>query len=275
MERLAHDYIVWNADPTLLSFAGLDIRWYGVLFATAYLLGYQLIHWIYQREGRDSQSLERLSLYLVIGTIVSARLGHCLLYDPTYYLTHPLKILAIWEGGLASHGGGLGIMLALYLHKRQTTESYLWLLDRFAIPTALAGAFIRLGNLFNSEIYGTETSLPWAIVFERIDKLPRHPAQLYEAIAYAIIFILLLFLYLRGNRSTKPGFLFGIFLVTIFSTRFAIEFVKEKQAVYAFDYWLNTGQMLSLPFILVGCILLIVELKSPGHQSITHRSDRS
>ncbi|MES9987711.1 MAG: prolipoprotein diacylglyceryl transferase [Candidatus Thiodiazotropha endolucinida] len=273
MERLAHDYIVWNADPTLLSFAGLDIRWYGVLFATAYLLGYQLIHWIYQREGRDSQSLERLSLYLVIGTIVGARLGHCLLYDPTYYLTHPLKILAIWEGGLASHGGGLGIMLALYLHKRQTAESYLWLLDRFAIPTALAGAFIRLGNLFNSEIYGTETSLPWAIVFERIDKLPRHPAQLYEAIAYALVFLLLLTLYRRRDSTAKPGFLFAAFLLTVFSARFAIEFVKEKQAFYAIDHWINTGQLLSLPFILAGCVLLIIALRPPRRQSVAHRPD--
>jgi prolipoprotein diacylglyceryl transferase len=256
MEQLAHDYIIWNVDPTLVSFAGLDIRWYGALFATAYLLGYQLMHWIYQREGRDTQTLERLSLYLVIGTIVGARLAHCLFYDPAFYLAHPLKIFAVWEGGLASHGGGLGVILALYLYKRQVGESFLWLLDRIAITTALAGVFIRLGNLFNSEIYGEETSLPWAIVFARIDNLPRHPAQLYEAVAYAVIFLLLLTLYLRSHRSTKPGFLFGVFLLTVFNTRFAIEFVKEKQAAYAFDYWLNTGQMLSLPFILAGCLLL-------------------
>ncbi|PVV08512.1 MAG: prolipoprotein diacylglyceryl transferase [gamma proteobacterium symbiont of Ctena orbiculata] len=262
MEQLAHDYIIWNADPTLFSFAGIDIRWYGALFATAYLLGYQIIHWIYQREGRDTQSLERLSLYLVIGTIVGARLGHCLFYDPAYYLTHPLKMLAIWEGGLASHGGGLGVMLALYLYKRQTSESYLWLLDRFAIPTALAGVFIRLGNMFNSEIYGVETSLPWAIVFKRIDNLPRHPAQLYEAIAYATIFLLLLILYQRSKKPPTPGFLFGVFLVSVFSSRFAIEFVKDKQAAYTMDHWVNTGQLLSIPFILAGCILLMLTLRS-------------
>jgi prolipoprotein diacylglyceryl transferase len=258
---LAQDYVIWNAEPTLVSFAGLDIRWYGALFAIAYLLGYQLMHWIYQREGRDTQSLERLSLYLIIGTIVGARLVHCLFYDPAYYLTHPLKILAIWEGGLASHGGGLGVMLGLYIYKRQIGESYLWLLDRIAIPTALAGAFIRLGNLFNSEIYGEQTSLPWAIVFARIDSLPRHPAQLYEAIAYAAIFVLLLILYLRGNRATRPGFLFGMFLVTVFSARFAIEFIKEQQAAYAIDSWLNTGQMLSLPFILAGSLLLVRQFR--------------
>jgi prolipoprotein diacylglyceryl transferase len=267
MQQLAQDYFTWNADPILISFAGLDIRWYGALFAIAYLLGYQLIHWIYQREGRDTQSLERLSLYLVIGTIVGARLGHCLFYDPTYYLAHPLKILAIWEGGLASHGGGLGVMLALYLYRRQTSESYLWLLDRFAIATALAGVFIRLGNLFNSEIYGVETSLPWAIIFERIDNIPRHPAQLYEAIAYVAIFILLLTLYRRSDKSTLPGFIFAIFLLTVFSARFGIEFVKDKQAAYAIDYWVNTGQLLSIPFILAGCVLLILTRRRPKHPS--------
>jgi prolipoprotein diacylglyceryl transferase len=261
MERLTHDYFIWNTDPTLISFAGLDIRWYGLLFAVAYLLGYQIVHWIYRREGRDTQSLERLSLYLVIGTIVGARLGHCLFYDPGYYLSHPLKIFAIWEGGLASHGGGLGVMIALYLYKRQTAESYLWLLDRIAIPTALAGVFIRVGNLFNSEIYGTKTTLPWAIVFKRVDNLPRHPAQLYEALAYAVIFILLIQLYRRGNRSRTPGFIFGVFLIAVFSARFAIEFVKQKQAAYATDLWINTGQMLSIPFILAGCVLLFLALR--------------
>jgi prolipoprotein diacylglyceryl transferase len=270
---LAQDYIIWNAEPTLISFAGVDIRWYGALFAIAYLLGYQLMQWIYQREGRDANALERLSLYLVIGALVGARLAHCLFYDPAYYLTHPLKILAIWEGGLASHGGGLGILLALYLYKRQVGESYLWLLDRIAIATALAGVFIRVGNLFNSEIYGEQTTLPWAIVFTRIDSLPRHPTQLYEAFAYAAVFFLLLTLYLRGDRPTRPGFLFGVFLVTVFSARFAIEFVKEKQAAYAIDTWLNTGQMLSLPFILIGGILLLIAMKSPRHQNAAHRPD--
>ncbi|MEW8506537.1 MAG: prolipoprotein diacylglyceryl transferase [Candidatus Thiodiazotropha sp.] len=267
MEQLAQGYITWNADPTLISFAGIDIRWYGALFAIAYLLGYQLIHWIYQREGRNTQSLERLSLYLVIGTVIGARLGHCLFYDPGYYLSHPLKILAVWEGGLASHGGGAGILLALYLYKRQLGESYLWLLDRLAIPTALAGVFIRLGNLFNSEIYGEVTSLPWAIVFERVDKLPRHPAQLYEAVAYAIIFLLLLILYRRDERPKTPGFLFAVFLLTLFSARFGIEFVKQKQAAYATELWLNTGQLLSIPFILAGAVLLYLALRSDRQTS--------
>ncbi|MCU7905483.1 MAG: prolipoprotein diacylglyceryl transferase [Candidatus Thiodiazotropha sp. (ex Epidulcina cf. delphinae)] len=256
------DFIIWNTDPTLIAFAGLDIRWYGALFAVAYLLGYQIMHWIYQREGRDTQHLERLSIYLMIGAIVGARLGHCLFYDPGYYLSHPLKIPAFWEGGLASHGGGLGILLALYLYKRQSGESYLWLLDRFAIPTALAGAFIRLGNLFNSEIYGIPTTVPWAIVFERVDALPRHPAQLYEAAAYALIFITLFVLYRSSPVRSKPGLTFGLFLVAVFSARFTIEFVKSKQAAYSTDLWMGTGQILSLPFIAAGLVLIVLALKS-------------
>ena len=261
MEQQALDFIVWNSDPTLISFAGLEIRWYGALFAVAYLLSYQTIHWIYHREGRDTRHLERLSVYLVIATIVGARLGHCLLYDPAYYLSNPLKILAFWEGGLASHGGGLGVLIALYIHKRHTGESYLWLLDRFAIPTALAGAFIRLGNLFNSEIYGTPTTVPWAFIFERVDPIPRHPAQLYEAIAYALIFIGLLMFYRRMGQKVRNGLIFGIFLVTVFSARFAIEFVKTQQAAYTTDVLLSTGQVLSLPFIATGLILIFLALK--------------
>jgi prolipoprotein diacylglyceryl transferase len=272
MEQHAFDFIVWNTDPTLISFAGLEIRWYGALFALAYLLGYQTIHWIYQHEGRDTQHLERLSVYLVIATIAGARLGHCLLYDPGYYLSHPWKIPAFWEGGLASHGGGLGVLLALYIHKRQSGETYLWLLDRFAIPTALVGMLIRLGNLFNSEIYGTPTNLPWAFIFERIDQIPRHPAQLYEAIAYGLIFVGLLMFYRRLGNKLKNGMIFGLFLVLVFSSRFAVEFVKTKQAAYTTDVWLSTGQILSLPFIGVGLILIYMALRGSDIKPEEHRS---
>ncbi|MES9853769.1 MAG: prolipoprotein diacylglyceryl transferase [Candidatus Thiodiazotropha sp. L084R] len=272
MEQQTLDFIVWNIDPTLISFAGLEIRWYGALFALAYLLGYQTIHWIYQNEGRETQHLERLSVYLVIATIAGARLGHCLFYDPGYYLSHPLKILAFWEGGLASHGGGLGVLFALYIHKRQSGETYLWLLDHFAIPTALVGMLIRLGNLFNSEIYGTPTNLPWAFIFERIDQIPRHPAQLYEAIAYGLIFIALLVFYRRMGQKIKDGLIFGLFLVAVFSTRFLVEFVKTKQAAYSSDVWLSTGQMLSLPFIAGGLILILLALRGDDRRHAKHTS---
>jgi prolipoprotein diacylglyceryl transferase len=267
MEQQALDFFVWNTNPTLIAFAGLEIRWYGALFALAYLLGYQTIYWIYQNDGRNAEHLERLSIYLVIATIVGARLGHCLLYDPAYYLSHPWKIPAFWEGGLASHGGGLGVILALYIHKRQSGETFLWLLDRFAIPTALVGMLIRLGNLFNSEIYGTPTQVPWAFIFERIDQIPRHPAQLYEAIGYGLIFIVLLLFYRRMRLKIKDGLIFGLFLVGIFTTRFLVEFVKVKQAAYSTDAWLSTGQILSLPFIAAGIVLILMALINSGKKA--------
>jgi prolipoprotein diacylglyceryl transferase len=261
MEQQALNFIIWNVDPTLISFAGLEIRWYGALFALAYLLGYQTIVWIYANEGRQTEHLERLSVYLVVATIAGARLAHCLLYDPAYYLSHPWKIAAFWEGGLASHGGGLGVILALYLHKRQSGETYLWLLDHFAIPTALVGMLIRLGNLFNSEIYGTPTTVPWAFIFERIDQIPRHPAQLYEAIGYGLIFMALMLFYRRMRHKIKDGLIFGLFLVGVFSVRFLVEFVKTKQTAYSTDVWLSTGQILSLPFIVAGLVLVYLAVR--------------
>jgi phosphatidylglycerol---prolipoprotein diacylglyceryl transferase len=257
MEHQAHAFITWNIDPVLISFANLEIRWYGALFALAYLMSYQTLYWIYHREGRDTSQLEKLTVYLVIAIIVGARLVHCLFYDPTYYLAHPVKILAFWEGGLASHGGGLGALIGLYLYKFRSGDSYLWLLDRFALPTALAGAFIRIGNLFNSEIYGTPTQVPWAFIFERVDNLPRHPAQLYEAIAYTLIFIGLVAVYRRWGQKVRDGMIFGMLLVSVFSARFAIEFVKTQQEAYSNDLGFSTGQLLSLPFILVGIILIV------------------
>ncbi|MCG7917273.1 MAG: prolipoprotein diacylglyceryl transferase, partial [Candidatus Thiodiazotropha taylori] len=194
-------------------------------------------------------------------TIAGARLGHCLFYDPAYFLANPWKIPAFWEGGLASHGGGLGVILALYIHKRQSGETFLWLLDRFAIPTALVGMLIRLGNLFNSEIYGNPTNLPWAFIFERIDQIPRHPAQLYEAIGYGLIFVVLMLFYRRMRLKIEDGLIFGMFLIGVFTTRFLVEFVKSKQAAYTTDVWLSTGQMLSLPFIAAGVVLIILALR--------------
>ena len=161
------------------------------MFAAAFILGYQIMKWIYLHEGKNIRNIDQLLLYLIGGTIIGARLGHCLLYDPSYYLSNPIKILAVWEGGLASHGGGVGVLIGLYLYKRKTQESYLWLLDRIAIPTALTAFFIRIGNLFNSEILGVPATVPWAVIFERIDSIPRHPAQVYEASSYVLIFFLL------------------------------------------------------------------------------------
>ncbi|WP_425424909.1 prolipoprotein diacylglyceryl transferase [Shewanella insulae] len=244
-------------DPVLVSFMGLTIHWYGVLFATAIFAGFQVMKSIYVREGLDVESLDNLLIYCVIGIVVGARLAHVLFYDPSYYFAHPAKILAIWEGGLASHGGGLGAILALYYYHRKMKLPFLFLLDRLAIATAIFGFFVRMANFVNSEILGVPSDKPWAIVFERVDMLPRHPAQLYEALAYLAIFIALWIIYKTTEMKQKQGALFGLFLVWVFSARFLIEFVKVKQAAYAQDWTMSAGQMLSIPFLLVGAFLLV------------------
>ena len=217
--------------------------------------------WIYKKEGKDVDELESMFIYIVVGIVVGARLGHCFFYDPVFYLAHPMKIFAVWEGGLASHGGGLGVIIALWLYTKKYKLSFLWLIDRIAIPTALFGFFVRMGNLMNSEIIGKPTEVPWAIIFSRVDSLPRHPTQLYEALSYLIIFFILTYIYIKKRKSLNNGFLFGLFLALIFSARFMIEFVKVKQAAYASEISLTTGQDLSIPFLLAGFFLIIWSLR--------------
>lgn len=249
-------YIHWDMEPVLIRLGPVTLRWYGVLFVVAFLSGLVLMHWIYRREGRPEKDVEKLFYYLLFGTMIGARLGHCLLYDPRFFLTHPLEILKIWKGGLASHGAAAGILFATYLLARKRPHTpFLWVLDRLVIPVMLAGCFIRLGNLFNSEIIGTPAQVPWAFVFARVDPNPRHPAQLYELAAYGVIFFLLLYLYLRGKN--KRGFLLGTFLVAVFSARFLIEFCKERQAAFGADLPLSMGQWLSLPLVALGLFLLL------------------
>ncbi|MCG9695659.1 prolipoprotein diacylglyceryl transferase [Shewanella sp. Isolate11] len=252
------EHIIWNIDPLMVSFMGLKIHWYGVLFAVAIASGYQVMKRIYVREGLDVDSLDNLLIYCAIGIVVGARLAHVVFYDPSYYFSHPLKILAIWEGGLASHGGGLGAIVALYYYRRQVQLPFLYLLDRLAIATAIFGFFVRMGNFANSEILGVPSDKPWAIIFQRIDMLPRHPAQLYEGFTYLGIFITLWLIYRFTEMKQKQGAIFGLFLVLVFSARFAIELIKEKQAEYAHDWAISTGQMLSVPFLLVGIALLAI-----------------
>jgi len=243
----------WNVNPVLVQLGPLALRWYGLLFAAAFLVGFWILERMYRSEGKDPESLDRLFIYMLVGTIVGARLGHVLFYDPHYYFTHPIEIFKIWEGGLASHGGAAGILIALYLYPRRAgSPPYLWLLDRVVIPTALGGCFIRLGNFFNSEIVGTPTSGWWGVVFDRVDSLPRYPVQLFEALAYGLIFLILLRVYTRHRQNPRDGFLLGLFLVLVFSARFLLEFIKTPQAEYEAGFVLTVGQMLSVPFILVG-----------------------
>ena len=254
-------YFEWSVDPVLVSFGTLSVHWYGVLFATAILTGFAVMNAIYRNENKPIEQLESLQIYMVIGIVVGARLGHCLFYDPIYYLSNPLKILAINEGGLASHGGGIGAILATLYYAKKNSLNFLYLLDRLAIPTALFAFFVRMGNLMNSEIVGIPSDVSWAVVFTRVDLLPRHPAQFYEALAYIMIFVLLVFLYKYKNMQEKSGFLFGVFLTLVFFARIVIEFVKVRQAVYAEETLMSAGQMLSIPFLLLGLGLILFSLR--------------
>lgn len=254
-------HLIWNIDPIFLDFGFLKIRWYGLMFALGFVGSFFTMQWFYQREGKNVEELDTLLWYMVLATIVGARLGHTLLYDPAYYLSHPIKILAIWEGGLASHGATLGIILALYLYRRKFGDSYFWLLDRVSIPTALAGALIRVGNFFNSEILGRSTEASWGVIFARVDPMtPRHPVQLYESFCYLMIYGISLVIYKK--YGDKPGFVFGCFLSLLFSVRFVLESFKTEQAMYDTGLALTTGQLLSIPFVLAGLGCMIWSLKN-------------
>lgn len=248
--------LYWNADPEALRVGAFAIRWYGLFFATAFALGLRLMSWMYARENRSQDELDSLLLYVVAGTVLGARLGHCLFYDPVFYLGNPLEILKIWEGGLASHGGVVGLVVAAWLFRRQPGgPDLLWLLDRVAIPGALGGMCIRLGNFMNSEIVGLPTNVSWAVVFERVDGLPRHPVQLYEAVAYALIFVALFGAYRRG-AGQRRGLLTGSLLALVFAARFGLEFFKTPQESFALQGALNLGQWLSVPCVLAGLYLM-------------------
>ncbi len=250
-------HIVWNIDPVIFSLGPLHPRWYGVFFTLGFLLGYEIMVRIYRREGRNLGNLSDLLVYLMIGTVIGARLGHVFLYQPDYYLAHPWEIPMIWEGGLASHGGFAGVMIALYFYlKKHRDMSFLQLADRLAIPCLLAAAMIRIGNFFNSEILGTPSNLPWAIVFARVDNIPRHPAMLYEALAYFLVFCALFIAYWKTTIIQYPGRVLGISLATCFLARFLIEFVKENQVPFENAMLFNMGQLLSIPFILAGLYLI-------------------
>ncbi len=255
------EHFIWNVDPVLLSLGPVTIHWYGALFASSIFAGLYCMKWIYQQENHNVESLDNLLIYVVVGIIVGARLGHCVFYDPDYYFANPMKILAIWEGGLASHGGGLGAIIGTYFYARKAPFSFIWLLDRLAIATALFGIFVRSANFVNAEILGKPSDVPWAIVFERIDSIARHPAQLYEAIAYALIFVTLTIVYRTTRARDFQGMLLGLFLIMTFTARFIIEFFKEQQAAYSIEVSINTGQMLSIPFFLVGIGLVAWSLK--------------
>jgi phosphatidylglycerol:prolipoprotein diacylglycerol transferase len=255
---MVHQIIPWNVDPEIFRIGNFAVRWYGLLFASGFVFGYYIMKKIFKNEGLSDATLDRLTVYVAIGTIVGARLGHCFFYEPSYYLAHPVEILKVWHGGLASHGAIIGNLIALWLFSRKEKKPLIWSIDRVVIVVALAGALIRLGNLMNSEIYGVETTLPWGFVFLRNgETAPKHPTQIYEALAYLITFGILMRVYWKNRGELRPGTLFGIFLIIVFGFRFLVEFIKEDQVAFEAAMKLNMGQLLSIPCVIAGIVLLV------------------
>ncbi len=259
------NFIHWNVKPEIFHLGPFSVRWYGLLFASGFLIGYYIGEKMLKSEKVSQKWVDSLFFYIIIATVVGARLGHVFFYGWDYYSQHPEEIIMVWHGGLASHGGAIGIIVAMYIHSKVVTKrSILWTLDRIVVPTALVGAFIRTGNLMNSEIYGIQTSLPWGFIFERNgETVAKHPTQIYEALAYLFAFGILTWFYWKTNVKDKPGFILGLFFILIFIPRFLIEFIKEDQEAFEATMSLNMGQWLSVPFILLGLLLMVRALKLP------------
>lgn len=271
-------YILWDFDPRV--FHGFEfLRWYGVCWVLGMGAAYQIMLHVYKSENLPVIELDKLTTYLIVGTIIGSRVGHILFYDPIYYLNNPIEILPFkinptfqFTGlaGLASHGGMLGAMLTLYLFTRKYKKNYFWMLDRLMIAGTALGAFIRLGNLLNSEMIGTPSNVPWAFIFIRVDQIPRHPAQLYEALIYLLISIVSYFVWKSKKFQEHTGFNFGLGITLLFMQRFLIEFLKENQVAFEETLTLNMGQMLSIPLILGGVVLMIWSLKSSRAKNKLH-----
>lgn len=264
--------ITWDVNPDLFSLGPITVRWYGLMFAVGFWIGYNLVAKMFKREGAPESWLGILLIYVAVATIVGARLGHVFFYQWDYYSVHPEKILATWEGGLASHGGAIGIILAVILFSIFTTKrSPLWTFDRLTIVIALVGGMIRIGNLMNSEIFGHPTTLPWGFRFIRSAEwqtlfapMACHPTQLYEAFTYFALFGLMMWMYWKRNSGERPGLLFGTFLIGTFGSRILWEMLKNDQVAFEADMTLNMGQWLSIPFVILGIWLIVRALRRPA-----------
>jgi len=364
---MAQGYVIWNVTPQLIDLGRFEIRYYSLLFALGFITGYIILLRVFRKQGLSVDLLDRLTIYMVISTIIGARIGHCLFYEFDYYIRHPLEIILPWQGtigsdfkftgfqGLASHGAAIGILIGIYLFARKTKSSYLWTMDMIVMVTALAVSFIRLGNMMNSEIYGNQTKSNYGFVYPhdltrflterykgtiddvsyhkieteslkgregvpiqidiefarqikdenvamrfgdfslrddltrydfdnnvfllhndslnyRIERrnrrlwlsaqiggLPRHPSQLYEAVSYLFIFLLILYIFYRYEKRLRNGFIFGMFLFLVFAARFGIEFLKQNQESFEDSMSLNMGQLLSIPFVIAGLSLIILK----------------
>ncbi len=286
--------INWDVSPEIID-GYRTPNLYGLLFVSGLIIGYFVIKRMFKKENVKENVLDKLVMYVVIATIVGARLGHVLFYGPYFdtldsygnvtergYFSHPLDIIKVWEGGLASHGGAIALLIALWIFtKKVSFKPFMWVLDRLSAPIAIAACFIRLGNLVNSEIVGDVTTVPWGFRFMFNDctnpggcswsEIPvRHPAQLYEAICYVIIFAVLMFMYWKRSAWRKPGLLFGTFLILLFTARFFVEFIKLGQTDRDAHLALNTGQMLSIPFVLAGIYILLKAIKKTPIEDKSH-----
>jgi len=265
------NFIHWSPNPIFFSipFINWPVRWYGISWALAFILSSFIMGKIFETEKRKASQLDSLTFYLVIATLVGARLGHCLFYDADRYLSHPLEILKIYEGGLASHGAAIGIIIGMWLYCRKFKENLMWLFDRIVVVVPLASASIRFGNFMNSEIIGKITNVPWAIVFTQVDQNPRHPAQLYECIYCLVLFGITYYLWKKKRNELKPGFLFGFYLAVMFTFRFVVEFLKENQSPFENEMTLNMGQILSIPFVALGIYMMVRAVKNTKVQQKT------
>ena len=258
-------FVNWHVNPVLFHIFGLDIRWYSLLFVSGFIIGWFIFRGFFRREGVPEKLLDPLLYTLLICTIVGARLGHCLFYQPDYYLGSWKgfwEIFMPWKGGLASHGGAIALLLGMWWFSRhygkQNDFDFLWIMDRLCITVAFAGCLIRCGNLFNSEIYGDVTSLPWGFIFQNNGETePKHPTQIYEALSYLILGVILILVYKKKLDKVHRGFFFGLFLIGCFGMRFIIEFIKNDQVAFEAGMRFNMGQLLSIPFILLGIGFLV------------------
>jgi prolipoprotein diacylglyceryl transferase len=258
--------IHWNVNPEAFSLGPLTVRWYGVLYGCAFIASYYAFKELLKFDRVPDDFADRALIYMILGTVIGARIGDCFFYHPTYYLQHPLEIFAVWNGGLASHGGAIGILTALYLFARKMKKPYIWVLDRVVIVIGVAGFFIRMGNLMNSEIYGHVTGLPWGFEFIRsrewhlppISERPCHPTQIYEALYYALTYLVLRFVYRKCDNRPRPFLIFGLFLIMVFGFRFCVELIKNPQEDFEQSMMFNMGQWLSVPFVILGVISLFI-----------------
>lgn len=272
--------VTWSADPVIFDIGFFSLRWYALMFIVGFYIGSKLMEVYYKHDGVNPEKVYTLFLYCFVGTIIGARLGHCLFYDPGYYLANPIEMLKTWKGGLASHGGTLGVFLAVLVYARRDHRSALWVLDRLGIAVAPVAALIRVGNLFNHEIYGHVTSMPWGFRFienvgawsrgaEPVYTEPCHPTQIYEALCYLAVFAVNAYLYYKTDARNRRGLLLGVFFTGVFGSRFLIEYVKNVQESFEEGMILDMGQILSIPFIVGGIWLIVRAMRRPATANVT------